>query len=263
MGYPLMRPGDGGAESQATPSSSPASAGAIPTWRTPLRLVRSLLRREGPWGLFWRAVKRLGYRRSWWLVRQVDQPLDAALPAGFAVRILQPGDLEAYQRFRPGTRAQDYFAYLNRGHRGYAAWTRSDIAAVAWVGWDRVMNKTLRHTFAFEPDEWYTFDSYTRPEYRGRRLQAAILAAILRDAASAQQRRLLVLIEPHNRPSLISRTRSGFERAGWVRQIRLGPWQWTFIHGPDRQPHPHCPAYDSGRGRRGVRTDSSREGAKN
>ncbi|HEX7009674.1 MAG TPA: GNAT family N-acetyltransferase, partial [Phycisphaeraceae bacterium] len=213
---------------------------------TPWRLVRTLLRREGPWGLVWRAVKRLGYCRAWWFVRQVDQPWHAALPAGFTLRILQPGDLEAYQRFRPGTQAQDYLGYLSQGHRGYAVWTRSGIAAATWVGRDRVMSRTLGQALAFEPDEWYLFDAYTRPEYRGRRLQAAILTAILRDAISARQRRLLLLIEPHNRPSLASRLRCGFERAGWVRQIRLGPWRWTFIRGPDRQPHPRCPAGGAG-----------------
>lgn len=214
--------------------SAALRAGPADGWRWAVARTREILRREGPAGLVFRVLARLGYRRNGWFVRSLAEPVEEEPRAPVEVVELTAADVEAYLSFRRGATAASFHERLGRGARCHAALRDGRIASVTWTSTGSGRIEFLDRAFSLAPDEVYLFDSFTRPEHRGQRLQAALCARVLAGFRAAGYRVAITMIAPENRPNIRSRMRSGFVRTGTMGRVGVGRWTRHFFRGRRR-----------------------------
>jgi ribosomal protein S18 acetylase RimI-like enzyme len=203
------------------------------------RRLRAILRREGAAGLLGRTLERLGWRRAGLYVGGLDEvarvaaaAAAAAADAGVEVVRLGAGDAPAYLAFRPGPAAgADFAARLRAGHACFAARHEGRVLAATWVAVGPARVDTLRREFRPAPGEIYLFDGFTAAGCRGRRLAAAIVAAVAATYRRRGYRSAVLVIAPHNRSSRRSYERSGFRRRAVVHSFARDPVRTADLAG--------------------------------
>ncbi len=85
--------------------------------------------------------------------------------------------------------------------------------------------------FELDNDRIYVFDSFTLSEFRGHHIQPAIFTQLAADALRNGCKHAVAIVEPENRPNIVSRQRLGFAPKGLVVRLKIGPWCWYFSRG--------------------------------
>ncbi len=214
-----------------------AASASEPIGEPSLTLGRltTIWRREGPRGLWVRALARAGYRRwdRYW--RPLDQSASFGEPGvPCEIAALAPDDAADYLRLRPEAALAEYRQRLGMGQVCWAARHAGRLVAVKWVRLDAIEVPYLRRPLPFAPGEIYLHDMFTASDMRGHHLQSAISAHIFVHCRAQGYRRSIGLVSPANRASIASLTRTGYRRSGWVSLFELGPLRWERLHGRDQ-----------------------------
>jgi GNAT superfamily N-acetyltransferase len=150
----------------------------------------------------------------------VDPDPDAAQDA--EARLLGPEELRRFALTEP-TLSRDFVERaVARGDRCVAIVDGVTLAAYTWCS-ARPTEAIDGLVLHFDPAYLYIYKAHTRPDYRGRRMNGAILAAMLRMASAAGKRGLIGYVETGNARSFRSIRRLGFWRFGVVRVLGSGP----------------------------------------
>jgi GNAT superfamily N-acetyltransferase len=174
----------------------------------------------------------LGYRRLGFMVCRLDaSALQIESRAPVEVARLTECDGEAYVKFRRGGSMTDFHDRIAKGSICYAAKHEGRLASVSWVAEGRGILRSLDGTFKLKPDQVYLFDSFTDPDFRGLRMQAAIFARVRMEALRSGRCCAVVFVAPENRANIRSRRRMAFAWAGFVVRIKIGPWCWYISRG--------------------------------
>jgi GNAT superfamily N-acetyltransferase len=80
----------------------------------------------------------------------------------------------------------------------------------------------------FPPRHRYTYNAFTLPAYRGRRLQSALMAFVDEMALQSGCTHAINIIATHNYSSLASNRARGNPRVGYVAAVRLAGRVFTF-----------------------------------
>lgn len=192
--------------------------------RKKLSRIREIIRREGFLSLWFGVCERF-YCRALYLECPLDKPLEVALPnIDYTIRLLRPEDAPAYVHYRRGAFEENFLWLLEAQQRCYAAFIGDRIASTSWIATRKGTMWMLDADFDLDNDVVYIYDSFTHPDFRGLRIQAAVFDALRRDLVAAGYRRAVTLVTPENAPNLHSRRRLGFKRRGMIRRLRLGSW---------------------------------------
>jgi GNAT superfamily N-acetyltransferase len=89
----------------------------------------------------------------------------------------------------------------------HASWVETD---AAWMG-------EAERLFVVPPGDAYIYESFTRPEVRGRGIYPAVLAAIAERLGARGLARLWIAAEATNAPSL-----SAIQKAGFTHAFEIG-----------------------------------------
>jgi L-amino acid N-acyltransferase YncA len=154
-----------------------------------------------------------------------------ASDASVSVRELRTTDADSFVTFREGPDAALFLERRESGQRCYAAFVGDRLASVSWVAMGSATLWAFTTDFSIDDDAIYIFDSYTHPDFRGRRLQASIFQAICREYNERGVRNAVTFVAATNSANLRSRARLGFVISGAVRRLRAGPWVWYFSSG--------------------------------
>jgi hypothetical protein len=197
-----------------------------------LRRILDIAVWQGPAGLAARALALVGCRVLYWYAlpslsgaRRVEPTVPAA------VAELEPSDSAAYLAFRRGATPEQFRSRFERGCRCFVARADGAIVSATWVATGRGRLETIKEDFELYPKQMYVFDSFTLPEYRGRRIQGAIFTEICKHYAARGIEQALSLTGPENIGTKMSRERSGFVRTGGIARIAIGPLRWRFSWG--------------------------------
>jgi hypothetical protein len=187
---------------------------------------------QGPAGLAFRALALLGCRVLYWYVLpnlKEARPVEATVP--ITVAELGLADTTVYVEFRRGATPAQFRSRLERGCRCYVA--RADGATVSalWIATQRGRIEAFDEDFELGPKQMYSFDSFTLPEHRGRRIQGEMFTQICKAYVARGIEQAVVLTGPENQATMRSRGRSGFVRTGGIARITVGPWRWGFSWG--------------------------------
>jgi L-amino acid N-acyltransferase YncA len=155
------------------------------------------------------------------------------------VRELEAKDADAFVAFRQGPGADLFLARLQCGQHCFAAFVESRLASVSWAVRKQATLWALNADFCVEDGTAYIFDSYTHPEFRGKRLQSSIFERICEYCRDKNVGKVVTFVAATNTANLRSRARLGFAVTGAVRRLRFGPLVWYLSTGsaPDLERH--------------------------
>jgi L-amino acid N-acyltransferase YncA len=179
-----------------------------------------------------RTLSKAGYKHRLYL----ECPFESgggveASDASVSIRELRTVDADCFVEFRQGPDAALFLERIQSGQRCYAAFVADRLASVSWAAQGTPTLWAFNADFRIGDDVVYVFDSYTHPDFRGRRLQASIFQAIRLDHEDRKVRKAVTFVAATNTANLRSRARLGFVISGAVRRLRVGPWIWYFSSG--------------------------------
>lgn len=180
--------------------------------------------------LWFRGLSRLRLYRCLVLTeRRLTEPFpDFPLPADLTIRRLTPEDAAAYAAFRPEQGRAECDRRLAEGHWCSATWRGAEIVSAAWAVGRRARIEYLELDIQLGPDEVYSYDLYTAPGLRGRRITSATRVPHLRYLSEQGYRRSLATLAPLNRSAASLQDAIGYRPIGWIGYVGLGPWRRMF-----------------------------------
>jgi len=193
------------------------------------------------------AMKMLGARRfltvapRWLLVQDYTvgaRRLDAvALPpppllAGLRVADLGEEQIPRIANRLPGLDEAEIRRRIAEGQRCRVGWLDGAPAHIRWDSVHDVWIPFLGLTVRPLPGDLYSGFAFTDPNFRGRRIHAAVTARVLADEAAAGRRRAIALWADWNEAAIrVSRDQAGRAPVGGIRVRRLGPWRRQHLSG--------------------------------
>jgi GNAT superfamily N-acetyltransferase len=147
------------------------------------------------------------------------------------VRELSSDDADSFVMFRQGPDTALFLGRIRGGQRCYAAIVDARLASVTWAVQGDATLWAFDADFRIDDDVVYLFDSYTHPDFRGRRLQASIFQAIREGHRDRGVRKAVTFVAATNTANLRSRARVGFTVSGVACRFQLGPWAWYVSTG--------------------------------
>jgi L-amino acid N-acyltransferase YncA len=179
-----------------------------------------------------RLLAKAGYKHRLYLECPIVGGSRAVVAeASVSIRKLGLGDADRFVRFRQGPDAALFHERIRSGQQCYAAIVGDSLASVTWAAQGAATLWAFMADFRIDGDVVYVFDSYTDPDFRGRRLQASIFQAIRHDCENNATRKAVTFVAATNTANLRSRARLGFTVSGAVRRLRLGRLDWFFSTG--------------------------------
>jgi hypothetical protein len=180
--------------------------------------------------LWFRGLAKLRLYRCLVLTeRRLAEPVpDFPLPADLTVRPLTPDDAAAYAAFRPEHGRSECDRRLAEGHWCFATWRGAEIVSAAWGVGRRAWIEYLELGIQLGPDEVYSYDLYTVPELRGRRITSATRVPYFRYLREQGYRRGLATLGPLNRSAASLQDAIGYRPIGWIGYVGVGPWRHPF-----------------------------------
>jgi RimJ/RimL family protein N-acetyltransferase len=154
---------------------------------------------------------------------------DTPTATGLAVRWATGADAQRYESDVGTEPAASFAARLTRCTGCFLIVERDRILHSTWVTQAGAWTRELRRFVCPPAGDAYVYESFTRPEARGRGLYPLALRAVCAEAARTSVRRVWVGVEDRNVASLRAVTKAGFEIAATVPyrrsmgRLSLGP----------------------------------------
>jgi RimJ/RimL family protein N-acetyltransferase len=200
-------------------------------WRFSVALARAgeVLRQEGVRSLWFKILGDTVYRR----LVLVERPLQDPIPAVTAripveISLLQKTQVAEYMAFRPEANEAEVRSQLDAGDWCFVTHHQGQIVSARWATANQVWIDYLSCEFRLAAGEIYSYDLFTKPEFRGHALSPFASAEMLRYFRAAGYRRIVAAISPENSPSLRSVTKTGYRPYGLIGYVKLGPWKRHF-----------------------------------
>lgn len=160
---------------------------------------------------------------------------EIAVDAEAQYRFLSPGDVEAFADDPANELSSEFSCRLAAGHdRCYAAIIRGRLAAYIWLATGSIEAEHNRGRTAasgvpisFPPDAVFVYKAFTRTEFRGRRLYAALLAGAMQELASEGIARMITTADWTNEPAAAACRRLGFRELGKIGRYACGGCSMT------------------------------------
>ena len=180
----------------------PRNLVSSPAW-TPRQIVQrawQVVHTEGLVSLWFKILGECGYRRVVLFVRQFEgQPahVDTRLPVQLGR--LQPDELDAYFALRPEADPDDIRHRLATGHICYTARSEGRLIHVCWITTGHAWIAYLDREIDLAPDDVYSYESFTAPEFRGSNIAAARSMYMQETLHAVGYRRAVAVVMPENR----------------------------------------------------------------
>jgi len=197
---------------------------------TPLWVrVGRVYREKGPFGVWFGALSKLGYRRLVLLEASLEEPVPRFSPRVEAeIRPLVPEDESAFVALRQDDSGM-FGQRSHLGHECWGAWVSGRLRHVAWSGLGQARVEYLRCRLVLDERVAYAYRAYTEPAYRGLGLCSATQSACL-SALRARGYRLGVAgVLPDNPGAFAPWLRVGYRRFGVVRALGAGRRPRVFV----------------------------------
>ncbi len=176
------------------------------------------------------------YRRAVLICRSLDTPQPGpALPEGFRLELVDSRHLRALCAFRPSVGPQVFEQRLYQGDVCHAVWRDDTIVHAAWIARETAFVQYLSCQLQLGSKDIYIYDSHTLPGFRLLGLASQRGRHVIEYYRERGFERALALIASENTTGLRATRGLGYELAGRLHALRLGPWIWTW------NPRPHGP----------------------
>ncbi len=217
-------------------------ASLVPARHWTLRLAwqrtGEIVREEGLRTLWFRILGELGYRRVMLLKRCLLEPIPDATPRlPVTIGLLEKTEITEYLEFRVGTPVGEIERRLEAGHCCFVARYQGHLVASSWAAIAQAWMHYLACEVQVASDEVYIYDSFTRPDCRGRGVSPAIGIEMLHHFRAAGYRRAVRTISPENRANLQAVGKTGYRPYGVMGYVKVGPWRRDFYRTQRKDGH--------------------------
>ena len=181
--------------------------------------------------LWFRGLSRARiYRRLIVYERPLSQPFpDVSARVPVCVRVLAADEIDAYMAFRPDQSIAEVRRRLDEGKQCFAAWHDRRIIHATWAVTGRARIEYLSTEIALAPDEFYSYDAFTSPAFRGLGVAPARMLEMIRYFRDRGYRCQISALLPENRSGLRQGKKVGRRRhIGVIGYVGLGPWRHVF-----------------------------------
>jgi len=152
-----------------------------------------------------------------------------ALPAGLQVAFPEEADLRRYARDSANDLTDAFLDQaLAKGDRCYAILDGDVLASYGWYSRDDT-HITDELVLRFSREWLYMYKAYTMPRYRGLRLNAIGMAALLDEGRRLGLRGLVSFVEANNYSSLNSGYRMGYQDVGRIVALKALGQYWIHV----------------------------------
>lgn len=169
------------------------------------------------------------------MVLDRDEMREIAVDPEARYRFLSPSDVEAFSEDPANELSSEFSCRLAGGRdRCYAALLRGRLAAYIWLASGSIEAEHNRGRTAasgvpisFPPDAAFVYKAFTRTEFRGRRLYAALLAGAMQELACEGISRLISTADWTNEAAVTACRRLGFRELGRIGRYACGGCSMT------------------------------------
>lgn len=205
------------------------------TPRAILQRAAEVVREDGLRSLWFKVWGEVAYRRVALFVRNLeDAPLHITATQPLQPGILTADELTDYLALRPDASAAEVQRRWAAGQQCFAARHQGRLVHVCWAARGRAWIAYLGREIQLAPDEVYSYESFTAPDFRGHSAPAVRAAFMQAELIKAGVRRLVAVAVPDNRPAVRAIEKAGYVRAGTLRTLWLGGWRWHRGRVPTR-----------------------------
>jgi len=205
------------------------------TPRAVLQRAAEVVRTDGLRSLWFKVWGEVAYRRVALFVRNLEtapRPVTSVPP-------LQPGVLTAdelpeYLALRPEASAAEVQRRWAAGQQCFTARHQGRLVHACWAAHGRAWIAYLGREIELAPDEVYSYESFTAPDFRGHNAAAVRSVFMQTELIKAGVRRLVAVAVPDNYPAVRAIEKAGYVRAGTLRTMWLARWRWQRGRVPTR-----------------------------
>lgn len=186
-----------------------------------------VVREEGVKSLWFRILGETIYRRlALFICRRDCMPPDLPGNAGLTLATIADSDWDNYERFRGS--GIDGRRLLQSGKCCWVLRNGAGIVSSCWAATDFADIPYLDLRIRLAPGQVYLFDTYTAPAYRGRSHASLLVAGLTQTCLQQGAKTVISVVLPENRGGMALFGRLGFQQAGLVGYLRIGPWRHQF-----------------------------------
>jgi len=171
------------------------------------------------------------YRRMLFLTYPLDEhdiPLYTARVEA-TYRVLDPGDVDEYLKFRPEAPRKEIMARITSGHRCFASFVDGRMVDGCWMATNYAYVPYMHRYLPLAPRDIYSYDSFTLPEYRAQGIYMARNSFTARSNRDEGFARSVSLVAFENYGTWLILTRSGLKTKGMYAYVRL-PFGGIYSH---------------------------------
>jgi len=152
-------------------------------------------------------------------VTPLDEPAQGTIERRFSGTRLDPQDLDRIMNagYPPTVRRQ----LAERFAQGASLWLFELEDKLAAYGWSLIGHTMEPHFFPLGRNDVHLFDFFVFPEYRGRRINPALVSHILNNLALEGKARVFIEAAEWNTAQLHSLERVPFQKLGYARKHSL------------------------------------------
>ncbi|MBI5563603.1 MAG: methyltransferase domain-containing protein [Chloroflexi bacterium] len=203
--------------------------------RAILQRAAQVLQEDGWRSLWFKVWGEVAYRRAALFVRDIaDVPLQASAAQPVETGILTAAELNDYLALRPDATAAEVQRRWVAGQQCFIVRHQGRLVHVCWAAFGYARIDYLSREIQLAPDDVYSYESFTVPDFRGYNAAAARGAYMQSILGRAGVRRLVAVAVPDNKPAVRAIEKAGYVRAGTLRTIWLGRWRWHWGRVPAR-----------------------------
>lgn len=201
------------------------------TLQQALKRGTEVLQEEGIKSFWFKLLSEIGcYRRLLLLERLLEESVLEIKPGlPVTIDLLKKTEVDEHLAFRtdeadPST-VEDWF---NVGHWCFVARHEGQLISASWAAVHRARSFYLACEIHLMRDEVYIYDSFSRPDFRGKSVSAAVRGEMIRYFRAAGYRRMILGTQPENESNLRTLRKVGFRPFGIMGYIKIGPWRQDF-----------------------------------
>lgn len=199
-----------------------------PTGSAVRRALGSLVH-ERPRTFLFKLLAELGYRRTVFLERPLDEPIPAGPPdQGATFAKLAEDRLDAYVAYRGNTDRDATAALFASGRECYVLEREGRLISSCWASTGPQWSKFLDAETPLADGDVYLSDAWTDPEFRGHAYAHLLCLHQLRHFRDRGFVRAVRSTIPENYSALRVHAKSGFRPVEVHGTMRFGRWRRSF-----------------------------------
>lgn len=199
------------------------------TWQKMRQRAAAVLREEGVKSLWFKILGETIYRRAVLMERLLDEPI-TEMPSRVPVVIgpLKEAEIQDYLSLRPEADPSDIRCRLKSGQFCFVARYEGRIVHACWATSKRAWIDYLDRELVLAPDEYYGYEGFTAPGFRGHNIALALYSQMIRYFRDAGYRRSLAVLMLENPLAFRPLEKIGYRTIGTMGYVKLGPWRRDF-----------------------------------